>query len=128
MSESKFIKAADKGDLKAVQSLVDKVNVNSKDSDGRTALWNAALRGHLDVVKFLVARKDVDVNLASVRTKDCHHLNMSLLTLAICITNTFPLFISLLLSCNLFRCSLTHSVFSLIVIAFRVNTISYQHY
>ena len=74
MSESDFIDAANKGDLNTVQSLVDKVNVNSKGSDGCTALWNAAFAGHLDVVKFLVARKDVDVNLASVRTKDCHHL------------------------------------------------------
>ena len=74
MSESDFIKAAERGDLNTVQSLVDKVNVNSKDGQGRTALWNAAYTGHLDVVKFLVARKDVDVNLADVRTKDCHHL------------------------------------------------------
>ena len=68
-----FIKAAEDGDLNTVQSLVDKVNVNSKESDGCTALNNAAFKGRLDVVKFLVARKDVDVNLADVRTKDCHH-------------------------------------------------------
>ena len=70
MSESvDFIKAAGNGDLNTVQSLVDKVNVNSKDGDGRTALWKAAFGGHLDVVRFLVARKDVDVNLANVRTQ-----------------------------------------------------------
>ena len=39
MSESvDFINAAENGDLNTVQSLVDKVNVNSKDGDGRTAL------------------------------------------------------------------------------------------
>ena len=70
MSESvDFINAAENGDLNTVQSLVDKVNVNSKDGDGRTALWKAAFGGHLDVVRFLVARKDVDVNLANVRTQ-----------------------------------------------------------
>ena len=77
MSEANFIEAADDGDLNTVQSLVDKVNINSKDSQGRTALRCAAYRGYLDVVKFLVARKDVDVNHADVRTKDCHHLMMS---------------------------------------------------
>ena len=74
IDEADFIKAAKDGDINTVQSLVDKVNVNSKDSDGFTALWQAACEGRLDVVKFLVARKDVDVNLADVRTKDCHHL------------------------------------------------------
>ena len=69
MSELDFIKAAEKGDLHTVQTLVDKVNVNSKDSNDRTALSNAAASGCLDVVKFLVARKDVDVNLADVRKK-----------------------------------------------------------
>ena len=75
MSESNdFIDAAEDGDLNTVQSLVDKVNVNSQDVNSRTALWHAAKEGHLDVVKFLVARKDVDVNKADVRTKDGHHL------------------------------------------------------
>ena len=69
MSESDFRIAAENGELNKVQSLVDKVNVNSKDESGYTALNNAATKGQLDVVKFLVARKDVDVNLASVRLK-----------------------------------------------------------
>ena len=73
MSESDdFIKAADKGDLNTVQSLVDKVNINSKNGEGFTALFNAAWKGRLDVVRFLLARQDVDVNLASVRANDCH--------------------------------------------------------
>ena len=65
-----FIQAAKNGDLTTVQSLIDKVNINSKDGTGCTALNNAATYGHLDVVKFLVAKNDVDVNLASVRLKD----------------------------------------------------------
>ena len=64
-----FIQAAKNGDLTTVQSLVDKVKINSKDGTGCTALNNAATYGHLDVVQFLLARKDVDVNLASVRLK-----------------------------------------------------------
>ena len=65
MSESdNFIKAAENGDLNTVQSLVEKVNINSKNKDGFTALWQAAYEGHFDIVQFLVARKDVDVNLA----------------------------------------------------------------
>ena len=78
MSESDFINAAEKGDLPTLQSLVDKVNVNSRDSKGRTALRLASSYGHLDVVKFLLSRSDVIVNLASVCTKDCHHLMMCL--------------------------------------------------
>ena len=96
MSESvDFINAAENGDLNTVQSLVDKVNVNSKDEGGYTALYNAAFGGHLDVVRFLVARKDVDVNLADVRSKDCHHI--SSFTLAICTPNALSRCISLLI-------------------------------
>ena len=69
MSASDFIEAAAKGDVKTAQALVEEVNVNSKDSEGRTALWQAARQGHLDVIKFLVARKDVEVNLADVSAK-----------------------------------------------------------
>ena len=106
MSElDNFIKAAEKGDLNTVQSLVDKVNVNSKNEGNETALYKAAAYGYLDVVLFLVARQDVDVNLADVRTKDCHHLfykyqthypnfflSFSILTflVALCMNSSFP--------------------------------------
>ena len=69
-----FINAAGKGDLNTVQSLVDKVNINSKNGNGHTALYKSAEKGHLDVVRFLVARLDVDVNLADVRTQDSYYL------------------------------------------------------
>lgn len=74
MSESDFINAAEKGDLITVQKLVDTVKVNSKDSVGKTALYKSASRGSLDVIKFLLARKDVDVNLTDV-TKPLINLN-----------------------------------------------------
>ena len=70
MSESNFINAAQNGDLNTVQSLVEEVNINSKDERGYTALNAAATNKRLDVVRFLVARKDVDVTLESVCTKD----------------------------------------------------------
>ena len=123
MSElDNFIKAAEKGDLNTVQSLVDKVNVNSKNEGNETALYKAAAYGYLDVVRFLVARQDVDVNLADVRTKDCHHLMMCppsltldiypkhffpilslsfISVVALCMTSSFPLPNSL---CLLFGC------------------------
>ena len=88
MSESDFIEAADIGDLITVQSLVDKVSINSK-KNGATALYKAVSKGNLDVVQFLVARPDIDVNMAEdVRTKDCLHLMLSLLVPLIYILNT----------------------------------------
>ena len=73
MSESTtFIQAAEDGDLNTVQSLVDNVKINSKDR-GKTALHKAAANERLDVLSFLVARHDVDVNIADdVRATDCY--------------------------------------------------------
>ncbi|MCE9507945.1 MAG: inorganic diphosphatase [Alphaproteobacteria bacterium] len=47
--------AAQKGDIKAMQALLDGgLDINAMDDAGRTALTVAALRGHADVVKFLI--------------------------------------------------------------------------
>ncbi len=47
--------ALGKGDLAAVKRLVrDKAAANRRQSDGSTPLSTAALRGHLDVVKYLL--------------------------------------------------------------------------
>ena len=49
--------AARKGDAPAVQTLLDKgIDVNAKTRYGATALWFAAYKGHLDVVKVLLER------------------------------------------------------------------------
>ena len=129
MSES-FINAALSGDLTTVQSLVDnEENVNGKDNDGCTALYSAAYGGYEDVVKFLVSRKDVDVNLANVRTKDHNHL-VSLSWFLIYPKNIKPpLSLSLPLKSLSMLSVTTRSpylilfVFSLVLVAIRVNAI-----
>ena len=69
MSESNLIQAAEDGDLNAVQSLVEEVSINSK-IGGKTALHKAVAYERLDVIRFLVARQDVDVNITDVRATD----------------------------------------------------------
>src|SRR6266702_5988082 len=57
--------AAKKGDVKAVKELIDKgADVNAATPYGATALSYAADKGHLEVVKLLLANK------ANVNTKD----------------------------------------------------------
>lgn len=54
---SNLIDAAFKGDIDTVKQLLDnKVNPNSKDSDGETALHYAALKGHSEVVNLLLKK------------------------------------------------------------------------
>lgn len=59
-------KAAEKGDLKAVKALLakKKVKVDSRTSDGATALMAAARTGKTDVMKFLLSQR------AAVNAKD----------------------------------------------------------
>lgn len=53
----KFFEAVRKGDLAATTALLDQgVDVNAKFRYGTTALFKAAERGHLDIVKLLLAR------------------------------------------------------------------------
>lgn len=61
--EKGFFAAAQARDLQAVNAFIDAgINANAQDSDGRTALINAAARGELDVVNTLVSR-GVDINV-----------------------------------------------------------------
>jgi ankyrin repeat protein len=58
MAESgkEFIKAAKKGDLDQLKALLksDKTLLDTRDTDGSTALHCATWKGHLEVVKFLL--------------------------------------------------------------------------
>ena len=58
-----LIEAASRGDINRVRSLLaGGADVNTKNSDGVTALWIAAAKGHTDIVKTLL-EKGVDVNI-----------------------------------------------------------------
>jgi uncharacterized protein len=62
-----LIEAAKKGDLKQVETLLNKgVDVNTKDEFGWTPLIHAAGQGHLDVVRFLVER-GAEINMRNYR-------------------------------------------------------------
>ena len=55
--EDKLIQSAQRGDIKDVQTLLDKgANINMPDSYKRTALMRASDRGHANVVRLLIDR------------------------------------------------------------------------
>jgi len=61
-SGQRFREAANRGDVRAVQSLLNRPGrsvvdfINGKDKDGWTALHSATFNGHLDVVQLLVEK------------------------------------------------------------------------
>ncbi|CAH9082868.1 unnamed protein product [Cuscuta epithymum] len=60
-----LLEAARYADIEDIKSLVSSgVSLDSKDSQGRTALHMASANGHLDVVKYLIGSK-VDVNASN---------------------------------------------------------------
>ena len=58
-----FIKAAEEGDLKTLQSLTGKVDVNAENDEGERALNRAILKGHTQIVQYLIDN-GADVNHA----------------------------------------------------------------
>ncbi|TMW69740.1 hypothetical protein Poli38472_001896 [Pythium oligandrum] len=61
--EAQLREAAKAGELRRVQTLVDKcVDVNAADEHGRTALHHASSSGHADVVRLLLRHEACDVN------------------------------------------------------------------
>ena len=66
--ESDIHKAAENGKLSSIKYLVEqcRVNVETKDSDGRTPLYIASREGHLEVVKYLVEQCHADVEAKNV--------------------------------------------------------------
>lgn len=68
--QSKLIAAAKAGDLLEVQRLTqdNEINLDCRDSDGKTPLMHAAWRGHLAVVGYLVG-KGATVNIRAYDKK-----------------------------------------------------------
>ena len=49
-----FHQSAANGELKTLQELIQKVNINAKDTERKTtAIYKASTNGHLDVVQYL---------------------------------------------------------------------------
>ena len=64
--ESHWFQAAEKGDLALIQQGIDdKIDVNCQDSDGCTALYWAAEKGHLQLVEYLITQH-ADLHIADV--------------------------------------------------------------
>ncbi len=56
-------RAAEEGDIEKLKSLIEKgVDVNAKDKEGYTAIYDAAARGHKDVVELLI-NKGAEINI-----------------------------------------------------------------
>ena len=77
VDEAQWFQAATKGDLAVIQQGInDKIDVNCRDSDGRTALIGAAFYGHILLVEYLILQQ-ADVNIPSVSANDTllpHHI------------------------------------------------------
>ena len=59
----KLISFASRGDLKGIQLLDNKIDFNIHDYDYRTSLHLACSEGHLDIVKYLVNDKNVNIKV-----------------------------------------------------------------
>ena len=53
------------------QGISDKIGVNCRDSEGRTAVWWAAEKNHLQLLKYLQTQ-NADLNIADVSAKDVY--------------------------------------------------------
>ena len=66
VDESLWFPAASQGDLALIQQGInDKIDVNCRDSKGRTAVYCAAQEGHLQLVEYLITQH-ADLNIANV--------------------------------------------------------------
>ncbi len=62
-----LLEACEKGDIDAVKQYVtDGMDVNIKDTDGRSPLLVAAMEGHKKIVEILLAKEGTDVNAGDV--------------------------------------------------------------
>ena len=66
VDESLWFPAASQGDLALIQQGInDKIDVNCRDSKGRTAMYWAAQEGHLQLVEYLITQH-ADLSIADV--------------------------------------------------------------
>ena len=66
MDEAQWFQAANKGDLALIQQGInDKIDINCRDSTGRTALSFATQQSHLSLVEYLISLH-ADLNIANV--------------------------------------------------------------
>ena len=66
VDESLWFQAAQQGDLALIQQGInDKIDVNCRDSESRTAVWWAAEKGHLQLVEYFIAQH-ADLSIADV--------------------------------------------------------------
>ena len=70
VDESLWFQAAQQGDLALIQQGInDKIDVNCRDSESRTAVWWAAEKGHLQLVEYLITQH-ADLSIANVSTNE----------------------------------------------------------
>ena len=70
VDESQWFQAAEQGDLSLIQQGInDKIDVNCRDSKGRTAVYWAAKEGHLGLVEYLITQQ-ADLHIADVSCDD----------------------------------------------------------
>ena len=71
VDESQWFRAAKEGDLVLIQQGINdnKIDVNSRDSGGSTALYWAALQGHLQLVEYLITQH-ADLSITNVSAND----------------------------------------------------------
>lgn len=67
-NRSSFLDAAEKGDLERLQRQIGRcVSINATDDEGLSAIIIAAAEGHIEVVKFLLAK--------GARVHDCDNVS-----------------------------------------------------
>ena len=70
VDEAQWFRAANKGKLAVIQQgISDKIDVNCRDSEGRSALWWAAQKGHALLVEYLI-KQHADLSIVTANADD----------------------------------------------------------